>query len=302
LTSNSTGAGSQLLWDTSQVGFNLQETAKGQDALLLSGAIGAGGFVATSANDTFKNVLPGATITANAVSAAPVTLNVAGSTSNLSTAIQTLVDTYNTLQGTLSTDTTYNSTTNQSAVLQGDGSVLQVQTNLTNLLSSQLFGNGAIQSLAALGITFNQDGTLGLNANQLQHQLTNNPQALQQFFANSGTGLSDKLNGMLDQLAGPGSSLLDNDISAISATITSNKTRITTLQSKLTADQTRLTSEFTNMEVVVSRLQSNLQALSSIQGFATLGGQVGSSTSLNSSSGSSGGSGGSSAGNVGSAF
>ncbi len=303
LTSNSTGAASQILFDTSGVGFNLQETAQGQDALLLNGSIGEGGFVATSATNTFQNVLPGATLTANTVSTAPVTLSVAASTSNLSSAVQTFVDTYNTLQGTLSSDTSYDTTTNTAALLEGDGSVLQTQSNLSNLLSSQLFGNGSIQSLAELGVTFNQDGMLSLDTDQLQNELASNPQAVQQFFTTSGTGLSDKVSGLIDQLAGPTNSLLGNDIDAINATITSNQTRLATLNAKLTADQTRLTDEFTNMEVVVSQLQSNLQALSSMQSFATIGGQIAGSTSLSSgSSSSTGGSGGAAIGNVGSSF
>ncbi len=287
LTSKSTGAASQLLFDTSQTSFHLQEIAKGQDALLLTGAAGAGGFVASSATNRFNSVLPGAALTAVATTAAPVTLSIAGSTSGLSTAIKTLVDTYNTLHATIAADTSFNSTTNTGALLQGDGAVLQVDSNLSRLLSSQLFGNGAVDSLSALGVSYNQDGTLSVNDAQLQNAVANNPSAVRQFFATSGTGLSDKLSGVIDQLSGPGHSLLVDRLTALNSTITSNQTRITTLAARLTADQTRLTAEFNNMEVVVSRLQSNLSALSSIQGFSTIGGQLGSSNSLTSGSSSS---------------
>ncbi len=301
LTSNSTGAASQILYDTSQVGFNLQQTAQGQDALLSTGAVGGGGFVANSSTNTFQNVVPGASITVNAPSTTPVTLSVAASTSDLTTAIQTFVQTYNTLQGTLSSDTAYNTSSNAPGLLQGDGSVLQVQTNLTNLLSGQLFGNGSIQSLADLGVTFNQDGTLSLDTDQLQNELNTDPQAVQQFFTTSGTGLADQVNGLVNQLAGPTNSLLDNDISGINANITSNQAQLAIMNAKLSSDQTRLTAEFDNMEVVVAKLQASQDALSSIQGFATIGGQIAGSTSLSSgSSSSTGGSG--SSGNIGSAF
>ena len=149
-----------------------------------------------------------------------------------------------------------------------------------------------------LGITIGQDGSLALDTNQLQNQLSANPQAVQQFFSTSGSGFSDKLSAVVDQLAGPTNSLLIGRIAAITATIDSNQQRITTLNARLTADQTRLTAEFNNAEVAVAKMQANLNALSAIQSFATIGGQIGTSTSLNPCS--NGSSGSSSTGNLGS--
>ena len=195
--------------------------------------------------------------------------------------MQTFVTTYNTLHSSLAGDTSYNTTTNTGAILQGDGSLLQVDTFLSNLLSGTIGGAGSVQSLAALGITIQQDGSLALDSGQLQSVLATNPQAVQQFFTNSGTGFSDRLSSLIDQLAGPTNSLLVNRIAAISSTIQSNQQRIDTLNARLTADQTRLTNDFNNAEVAVAKMQANLDALSSIQGFATMGGQIGRSTSLN---------------------
>jgi flagellar capping protein FliD len=303
LTSQATGSASQLLFDTSQAGFSLQQIAQGRDALLLSGTPGAGGFLAASSTYTFKSVLPGATVTVNGTATAPVTLTVAAGNSNLATTVQAFVDTYNTLHSSLSSDTSYDTTTNTGAILQGDGSLLQVDTDLSNLLSGTLSGAGSIQSLAALGITVAQDGSLQLDSNQLQNEISTNPQAVQQFFTTSGSGFSDKVSALVDQLAGPTNSLLDDRITAITATIQSNQQRIDTLNARLTADQTRLTTEFNNAEVAVSKMQANLSALSALQSFATIGGQVGSSTSLNPSAASgSTSSTGSSTGSVGSAF
>ncbi len=301
ITSNATGRASQILFDTSQAGFSLQETAQGQDALLLSGTPGAGGYLASSSSNTFKSVLPGATVTVNGTSTTPVTLGVATSNSNLASAVQAFVDTFNTLHSSIASATSFDTTSNTGAILQGDGSLLAVETDLSNLLSGTVNGAGSIQSLAALGITVNQDGSLSLDTTQLQNQLTSNPQAVQQFFTTSGSGFSDRLSALVDQLAGPTNSLLVDRVSTLSDTIQSNQQRIATLNARLSADQTRLTAEFNNAEVAVAKMQANLNALSAIQGFATIGGQIGSSTSLNAgSSGSS--SSGSTGGSLGSAF
>ena len=66
LTSQTTGRASQIQFDASQAGFSLQQTAQGQDALLLSGTAGAGGFLASSPTNTFNTVLPGAAVTSPA--------------------------------------------------------------------------------------------------------------------------------------------------------------------------------------------------------------------------------------------
>ena len=303
LTSQTTGRASQILFDTSQAGFGLIQTAAGQDALLLSGTAGAGGFLASSPTNTFNSVLPGAAVTVNGTSTTPVSLTVASANTNLATAVQAFVTTYNTLQTSVANDTSYDTTTNSAALLQGDGSLLQVETFLTNLLSGTINGAGSIQSLAGLGITLAQDGSLQLNTDQLQSELSSNPQAVQQFFSTSGSGFSDRLNSLVDQLAGPTNSLLVNRLAAISSTIQNNQDRITTLNAKLTADQTRLTNEFNNSEVAVAKMQANLDALSAIQGFATLGGQTTGTTSLNTgSSGSSSGSSSSTTSSLGSSF
>lgn len=294
--SESTGRASQIQFDASQAGFSLQQIAQGQDALLLSGTPGAGGFIASSSTNTFKGVLPGATVTVNGTSTSPVVLNVGGSNSNLVTTIQTFVNVYNTLHTSLDTDTSFDSTSNTGGVLQGDATLLQVETNVNNLLSGRLSTPGGIQSLAALGITIGQDGSLSVDTNQLQTAVSSNPQAVQQFFSTSGSGFADKISAVVDQLAGPVNSLLIGRINAITDTIKSNQQRIDTLNARLTADQTRLTNEFNNAEVAVAKMQANLNALSAIQSFATIGGQIGGSTSLNKSSGSS------SSNSVGSAF
>jgi flagellar hook-associated protein 2 len=158
---------------------------------------------------------------------------------------------------------------------------------------------GSITSLAALGITVGQDGTLSLNTDQLESQLASNPQAVQSFFSTANAGLSAKFKAQIDQLAGPNQSLLVNQTTALATEIANNTARIAVLNSKISADQTRLTAEFDNAELVVSELQANMNALSAIQGFATIGGQIASSTSLDNGANTSSGT---SSSNLGSSF
>jgi flagellar hook-associated protein 2 len=279
LTSLQGGTAGNLQYDTSNSPLSLKQTTAGQNALLLVGS-GVSGFVASSATDTFSNVLAGANIVLTGSSTAPVSLTVAQDPSGLASAIQSVVTGYNAIVSAISSLTAYNTATNTAAVLEGDTSVLQIQTALANLVSGQLTGNngGSIQSLAALGISVNQDGSLSLNTSTLSNVLASNAQGVQQFLATANSGLSAHFQTALKQLASPINSVLANRTTALNKKITDNTARINQLNAQLTIEQNALTAEFDQMEVTVSQLQSNLSAISSIQPFATIGGSIANSS------------------------
>ena len=187
LTSGQSGAAGQLAVDSSQAPFTLQQTSAGQDALLYVGTPGHGGFLASSPTDTFNSVLSGATLTVNGATTSPVTLGVAQDSSTLVSEVQAFVSAYNSINSNLSSLTTYSSSSSNNSTLLGDPGVLQVQTELDNLVSGQLTGTGSISSLAALGISILQDGSLSLNSTQLQNELASNPQDVQNFFTTANT-------------------------------------------------------------------------------------------------------------------
>jgi flagellar hook-associated protein 2 len=267
------GTTGSLQFDTSNSPISLTQTAAGQDALLLVGS-GSSGFVASSPTDTFSNVLAGANLTLTGTSATPVSLTVAQDPSSLASAIQSVVSGYNSVVSAISTATAYDTTTNTGAVLEGDTNILQVQTVLSNLISGQLAGNsgGSIQSLAQLGISVNQDGSLSLDSTTLSNLLASNPSAVQQFLSTANSGLSAQFQTALNQLSGPTNSVLANETTAIGTEVTDNQTQITQMQAQLTVEQNALTAQFDQMEVTVSQLQSNLSAISAIEPFETIGG------------------------------
>lgn len=280
LNSNQGGTAGNLQFDTSSSPIALTQTTAGQNALLLVGS-GSTGFIASSATDTFSNdVLTGADITLTGTSTSPVSLTVAQDPSALASAIQSVVSGYNSVVSNISTNTAYDSTTNTGAVLEGNTAVLQVQQELSNLVSGQLSGysNNAVQSLADLGISVNQDGSLSLDSTTLSSVLASDPQAVQQFLSAANTGLSAQFQNALTQLSATSNSVLSNATNALSTDVTNNETNITQMQTQLTAEQNSLTAQFDQMEVTVEQLQSNLSAISSIQPFSTIGGQIASSS------------------------
>ncbi len=282
LSNSRSGKASELLVDTSGVSFTLAETVQAQDAVAVLGSPDSPSSVlASSPTNSFTKLLPGLTVNVNQTTDTPVTLSVGATSSNLATTLQAIVDAYNKVHSQIASLTKFDTTSNTGAVLQGDPTLLRVDTDLTNLISGRVFGSGLIQSLAQLGVTVGQDGTLNFDQSVFQAQSDKDPQAVQDFLSTKDTGISDRFKKLIDSLAGPDSSLLVSRADTLSRKIDDGQKRLDLLNSRLDSLRTRLTNQFNNAELAIAKLQSNLDAISAIQPFLTLSN---SSSSLNSSS------------------
>jgi flagellar hook-associated protein 2 len=266
IVSQQSGKVGQLQFDTSGLNFNLQQTVEAQDARVLVAATNNGGAnqIVSSSTNTFKDVVPGMQITAQAVSQTPVTVTVTSDPSNASAALQSLVNTYNSLWQTLQTDTSYNATTNTSAVLQGNPAILQLQGQLPQLFAGSLFGAGSVKSLASLGITTNQDGSLNYDPSVFASKFNADPVSVGQFFTTTTNGFSDRLTKLVEQLGGSQTSLLVQQDLALQRQIQDNNDRITFLNGKLSSETARLTTQFNNMELAISQIKNNQSVVNSL--------------------------------------
>ncbi|KTD82358.1 flagellar filament capping protein FliD [Legionella waltersii] len=98
--------------------------------------------------------------------------------------INEFVKQYNDTVTFLTNLTGYNTTTKQGGVFQGDPQFRNLKMNITKLATSQLAtNNGAINSLADLGIVTNKQGLLEVKQDKLNAALTNNYQSIGNLFA-----------------------------------------------------------------------------------------------------------------------
>jgi flagellar hook-associated protein 2 len=249
--------------------------------------------VASSHTNTFTGVLDGVSITLNSVSSQPVTVSVTADNTNVVASVQALVDNYNKFRTQLNTDTAYDATTNTPAVLTGDLTTMQLDMQMSQLLTQQYGGSGSIKSLFDLGVSFDPnktDGELTLDTTALIGTLTTNRSDVENFFTTAKTGASAQFSSLITQLAGPDNSLIANQTQSLDTTLTANQARITEMNAQLADEKTRLTNQFYQMELAVSKMQSNLDALGSIDwitGSSSTSSSSGNkvSTSSNSSSG-----------------
>ena len=267
LTGTQTGAAAGLVVDASQIsGMSMQQLTAAQNALLAvgSGNSASGGLVVASSTNTFSSVLPGVSLQVLSAANQPVSVNVASNDSQLATTLQSFVADYNSFRSQLTTDTAYDTTTNTSAVLSSDPASLELDTQLSQLVSGTFQGTGTLQSLADVGITAQGDGTLAFDQSVLDSAWAANPQAVQQLFTTKNSGVSDQFNNLINNLAGNSDSLLAGQITALGNEITDNQSQITLMNQRLNAEQTRLYNEFYNMDLAISKLQSESSVIAQI--------------------------------------
>ena len=209
------------------------------------------------------------------------------------------------MQSDLSQFTAYNthsssSTSNASPTsgpLFNDPTTLTIENQLSSLVNQQYTGLGTFTSLAQLGVTFNQDGTLSFDQDTFNSAYQQDPAAVQALLSTTTTGVGDQFKSVLQSLAASSDSVISDRNNAIGTELTDNQTDITSDQSMLNNEQQTLLTEFYNQETIVSQLQNNLAIVNSIEPLQAL--ENGTTATSNSSSTSSNSA---TSGNTGSAF
>ncbi|HEV8501479.1 MAG TPA: flagellar filament capping protein FliD [Casimicrobiaceae bacterium] len=175
---------SQLAYDpaaASGSGKNLAETQAAQDA-----ALTIDGLVVHRPSNTVSDLIAGVTLNLTGVTSSATTLAVTANTTVVSASVSAFVAAYNSLQSTLTSLTHYDSTTNTASVLTGDSTVRTIQNQLRTLIGGSLGAGTRYDTLSDVGVTFQSDGTLALDATKLQSALTTDPNAVSRLFAAAG--------------------------------------------------------------------------------------------------------------------
>jgi flagellar hook-associated protein 2 len=230
-------------------GLTFTQTSTGQDASLT-----VDGIPIDSASNTVSGVLNGVTL--NLVGAAPggqVTVTIAPDANTVSQAVTSFVSAYNTAIGDVNTQYTV-SALNQEGPLAGDSTVQILQDSLLSAAGYSGGGNG-ISTLADLGITMNNDGTLSVNSTTLNNAIQNNFSAVQNFMqGTSSNGFASFLNTQLNTLTAPGTGAFTVDLQSISSENTDLQNQINSFQTYLNAQQTLLTAQYNQADITLQEI------------------------------------------------
>jgi len=243
LTSETGGLAGQLtvtgsLTDTTtSTAVAIHTGLTGQDAQLT-----VDGTAVDSASNTISTAIPGVTFQLLATSPdTPIQLTIANDNTDIETAFNTFVTSYNAVVKDLNTQEGTDSSGNAEP-LYGQSITSQLQSALSLALTSGA-PSGSVNNLSQLGISVNDDGTLTLNSSTLTSELNSNYSDIVGYFQNSGSfGMS--LNTTLGKI---GSASPTGAITLQLASYTQQETtlndNVTNEDTLIAADQTSITNE-----------------------------------------------------------
>jgi len=266
LVSGRAGEAGSLVVDTSQATFDFAQMSTARDSVLAYGpaAYASSAMLVTSSDNKFEDVVDGMSLEMHSATGTTVSVAVTESYATLSASAKSFVDNYNRFRDELERLTRYDTTNNKGAVLTGDSTALRMDTDMTTLVTSRFEVGGRYHSLEEVGITFNETGKLSFNESKFNEALATDPEAVEQLFATEDTGVSARFGELIEQLAGEDNSLLERRMESLDDRIADNEERIERMTASLSNERERLLTQFYNMELAVSRIQTNLNALDSI--------------------------------------
>jgi flagellar hook-associated protein 2 len=140
-----------------------------------------------SANTTFADAIDGVTLTVGQVTTAPVEVSIKRDTAGARSNITAFVDSYNALNNALAAMTRYNPADKSAGTLQGDSTAVGLQSALRQLVGGMGTPGGTFGRLSDLGVQFQADGTLKVDATKLDAAMSQ-PDAVKAFFATDEAG------------------------------------------------------------------------------------------------------------------
>lgn len=264
LNSKATGALSRFQIDSSIAGLNFSETSQAQDALIAVGASDtSGGILIQSNSNTFDGSIAGINLTIVDTSETAIDINVSNDDSGISKSLDLMVTQFNKVIDKIKSVASYDSVTNVSGLLYGDTEVLRIQSTFSTLFSSRLV-NGSIRSIAELGVSINDQGKLEFDKTRFEKRLSDDPEAVRQFFSKEKTGFSARAKTMIDSLSGENNSALISKNLALQSKIEQNNARVTFLTSRLDKQRERLLNSFYKMETAIQKIQSSQSSVNSL--------------------------------------
>jgi flagellar hook-associated protein 2 len=223
------------------------------------------GVTVTSANNQITGAISGVTLNLLQASTNPVQISVTNDTSTATSYINKLASTYNTLIGTLSSLTAYNSATNTAGDLQGDASAVGLLNTLKGITGHTGPAGNTFKYLSDLGVQIQLDGTLTVNSSKLASSLAN-PSAVESLFNAASTGSSNA--GLAQQFAAY--ALSANDTNGIITTRThSLKQQVATKDSQISTLQLQVSAYQANLTAQYNALDTELATLSTQNSFIT---------------------------------
>jgi flagellar hook-associated protein 2 len=238
----------------------LQQTAAARNA-----ALKVNGIAVTSKTNTVAEAVQGVTMTLAKTGAS--TLTVSRDTGSVESAVSSFVTAYNSLQATAGQLSRYDKEKHTGAALVGDSTLRTIQTRIRAALNTPQVGE--LKVLSKVGVSFQKDGTLTLDAGKLKTAFADNRSAVAELFAGAGgsAGVGKQVSALVDTFTGA-SGMLNAVTTGVKTTLKSLDNQYAATETRVQATVARYRTQFTELDMLVSRMTSTASYLT--QQFASM--------------------------------
>ncbi|WP_370210754.1 flagellar filament capping protein FliD [Alloalcanivorax venustensis] len=272
----------------------LSATETGTDAAIASVDFGTGGLGATLAVDAGTEVtainaslsvngidienqsnrVEGAVqgVTLNLEEEGAATISVTRDTAGIKKAVTSFVESYNSLQKSMDSLTSYDQETGTSGELLGDTTLRGIESRIRGVMGGVVSG-GEFSALSDIGVDLTIDGTLEVDDEKLDAAVADNLGALTDFF--SGTGESEGLAGQLDATLGKmlgDSGTIENATSGLEDRIEGLGERYLRTEERIESTIARYREQFSKLDSMIAEMNSTSSYLT--QQFDSLNAQL----------------------------
>ena len=233
----------------------LQQTSAASNA-----ALTVNGIAITSSTNTVKEAVQGVTMTLAKTGLS--TLTVSRDNAAVEGAVSAFVTAYNSLQGTASYLTKYDTEKKSGSALVGDATLRSIQTSIRSALNTPQ--TGELKVLSSVGVSFQKDGTIAFDAAKLKTAFAGNREAVVELFAGTGgnTGMGTQVAALVETFTGS-SGKLSNATAGISATLKTLDTRYAATEVSVEAKVARYRVQFTQLDLLMSKMNATTSYLTS---------------------------------------
>jgi flagellar hook-associated protein 2 len=241
-------------------------TTDGQDATLDL----YGGLVATSPTNTFRDLMPGVSVTVSSADGAPVTIGVSSDPESFTAAVKTMVTAANDVLSSIQRYTDTSSTS--AAVLKGDSSLRRLAGQVLQSVADAI---GGTASAAAAGLQLTRTGTLTFNPETFAAKVQAEPALVRALIDGTAAtttngvttpaapGVAQRLLTVAKQATNTTSGTLTLLARSQDTLVTDLQGRIDDWDRRLELRRATLTRQFTAMETALGTLQNQSSWLSS---------------------------------------
>ncbi|MFA7282716.1 MAG: flagellar filament capping protein FliD, partial [Sterolibacterium sp.] len=233
-------------------GQNLSETISAQNA-----EIKVNGISASMSSNSITDVIHGVTLNLLQKTTSTTTVTVARDTSSIKTALDAFVKAYNDIAKPLKDLSTYDVATKTAPVLNGDSAVLAIQGQMRSVIGATISGTtGSFKALSQIGVSFQKDGSLTVDATKLQSAIDSNATDVATIVSSTG----GKLKTLLANITGSSGSLASKT-DGVNLSLKLLNAQRNKLNDRLVITEQRYRNQYAALDALLGSMKTTSEAL-----------------------------------------